>query len=128
MWHDVRDGLLVILHHPVLRTLLGSLAVSRLFGSFYGAVYSIYLIRTLGLSPALMGLTIGAGGAGALLGSLFAEPLMRRWGVGRVLVAAAAVVVLCCLAADPAGRWRSLDRLYDGGRGAACERLRRFDL
>jgi predicted MFS family arabinose efflux permease len=91
MWHDVREGLTVLVHQPVLRTLIGSLAVSRLFGSFYGAVYSIYLIRTLGLSPALMGLTIGAGGAGALLGSLFAEPFMRRWGVGRVLVATSVV-------------------------------------
>jgi predicted MFS family arabinose efflux permease len=94
MWHDVREGLMVILHNPILRTLIGSLALSRLFGSFYGAVYSLYLLRTLGLSPVLVGLTIGAGGAGALAGSLFAEPLMRRWGAGRVLVATSVVIVV----------------------------------
>lgn len=93
MWREIGAGLRVILGHPILRTLGGSLAVSRLFGSFYGAVYSLYLIRTLGLSPVLMGMTIGAGGAGALAGSLLTTPITRRWGVGPVLIGTAVVEV-----------------------------------
>lgn len=94
MLHDIREGFQIIFGNPVLRALSGSLALSRLFGSFYGAVYTIYLIRTLHLSPALMGLTVGAGGAGALVGSVLCDRFIKRWPIGRVLLGTAVACVV----------------------------------
>jgi len=47
----------------------------------------VLLISTLGFSPFLMGVTVGAGGVGSLVGALAAEPMCRRLGFGRALIA-----------------------------------------
>src|SRR5207237_1165346 len=46
------------------------------------------VIRELGLPPVVMGLSIGAGGVGAIAGTVLAAPLIRRFGVGPTLIGA----------------------------------------
>jgi len=78
----------VIAEHPLLRTFAIVVGANSFFGSFFGALYSLYLLRDLGLSPALVGMSIAAGGVGALLGAMLVGPLTRRFGPGRTLTGA----------------------------------------
>jgi MFS family permease len=51
----------------------------------------VFAIRHLGLSPAVLGLVIGIGGAGVPIGVLLSGPIERRLGVGPVLILTAAL-------------------------------------
>ncbi len=85
---DLAEGIKTLWRDPVLRTLAITMAMRSFFGSFIGVLYEVYAIRELGLSPALVGLTIAFGGVGALIGSLLAGWLPKRASLGRVLVGA----------------------------------------
>ena len=67
---------------PRVRILLVMTGVGGLFGGFFSALYIAYVLRDLGLSPALLGLGIATGGVGALTGSMLAQVMARRLGVG----------------------------------------------
>jgi MFS family permease len=85
---DIREGLQFVVRQPVLRALATQAALSHFFGGFYGALYGLYVLRELGMSPTVLGLLIASGGAGAFLGALLAERLVRRFGLGNTLVGA----------------------------------------
>ena len=67
---------------PRVRMMLVMTAVGGLFGGFFSALYIAYVLRDLGLSPALLGLGIASGGVGALTGSMLAQTMARWVGVG----------------------------------------------
>lgn len=83
---DLRTGAGAAWAEPRVRALLLMSGVTTLFGSFFAATYVVFALQTLGLSPALLGITIAAGGAGALAGSALALPLSRRLGVGPAIL------------------------------------------
>lgn len=85
-WQDVGDGLRLVIHNPYLRALAGSAATFSFFGSFIGALYAIFVVRELGLSPATLGLLVATGGVSSLLGASLAGWLPRRFGLGRALI------------------------------------------
>jgi len=85
MWREITDGWRVILCQPVLRAMAIGSCARTFFGNFYAALYSLYVIRAVGLTPAIEGVLIAGGGVGGLLGALLAERLPRRFGLGRVL-------------------------------------------
>lgn len=96
---DVRLGFASGLRHPLVRPVFLSSWMQALAGGMFGALYIIFCVRVVGLSPGLLGLTIAAGGVGALIGAVVAGWLSRRLGVGRsfigaqVLVAAAIAII-----------------------------------
>ncbi len=94
---DLLGGLAYLALHPLLGPLAGSAALRSFFGAFFGALYLWYGLRLLGLSPALVGLTVGAGGIGALLGTLAARRLIGALGFGRGLVWSVAASALLSL-------------------------------
>lgn len=83
---DLRAGAGAAWGEPRVRALLLMDVVMTLFGSFFAATYVVFALQTLGLTPSLLGLTIAAGGAGALAGSMLAVPLSRRLGAGRAIL------------------------------------------
>lgn len=85
---EIAEGVRAVIHDPVLRALTLSLATQEFFGAFFGVLYGLYAIRELGLGAALLGLTIGVGGLGAVLGALLAGPATRRLGLGRTMIGA----------------------------------------
>ncbi len=87
LWREIDEGLRVVAHQPLLRALVIASAATNFFGGFFAANYSLFILRALGLSPALLGVFIGAGGIGALLGAFLAERLSSRFG-GRLLAVA----------------------------------------
>ncbi len=88
---ELVEGLRVLRHDPLLRVLLGAAITLNLFGGIIGALYDLYLIRDLGMSPALVGLTVGVGGVSALAGAFAARPIAARFGVGRAIGGALAI-------------------------------------
>jgi MFS family permease len=60
--------------------------MSPLFGGTFSALYVIFAIKSLGLSPALMGITVGVGGIGSLIGTAMSARLVRRFGLGRTIL------------------------------------------
>jgi MFS family permease len=89
--HDLAEGLRTVLQNPLLRALLGVGVTLNLFGNIIGTLYDLYLIRDLGMSPAIVGLTVGVGGVSALVGAFAAGPAVARFGVGPTLGGALAL-------------------------------------
>ena len=106
LWREMAAGLRTAVHQPVLRALMGATATHRFFGNFIGAIYWFYLVRDLGLSPAIVGVSISFGGIGALIGTLVAERVTRRFGVGRTMIGSLVIVTLWSgLLFLPLNRW-----------------------
>lgn len=91
---DVALGFSAAWRHPLVRPIFIVTAIHSLFGGIFGALYILFCLRVVGLNPALMGLTIAAGGVGALIGSATAGGLSKRLGIGPALLAAQVLVVL----------------------------------
>jgi predicted MFS family arabinose efflux permease len=58
------------------------------FGGFFAALYSLFVLREIGLTPALLGILVGSGGVGALFGAVISARLINRFGLGRSIVVA----------------------------------------
>jgi MFS family permease len=102
---EIVEGLRLVRHDRILLPIALRSAVAHVAGSFYGVLYTIYLIDDLHLSPFLLGIVISAGGVGSLVGSLFAARVIRRFGLGPALIwtatGAAALGILTPLAQGP---------------------------
>src|SRR5215471_3672303 len=86
---EIAEGLRTVRSSQLLSTLAVSEAVRSFFGMFIGALYVLFGLRELGLSPLLVGLSVGIGGISNLLGTLVVERVTRRLGgPGRTMVAA----------------------------------------
>jgi len=80
--HQIREGLVFILRHRILRALAASISLLRFFSSMFVAVELVYFVRILHLSPTTIGLVFAAMGLGGVAGALAASWLNRSFGVG----------------------------------------------
>lgn len=83
---DVRTGIHVVWRDPAIRALFVAAATMTLFGSFMAALYTLFALSTLGLSPTELGITIGCGGLGALAGATFSGRAAARFGPRRTML------------------------------------------
>ena len=83
---DIREGIVYVVRHPVLRTMILLFATTSGVLAPLGAAMTFRIVRDLGQSPAAFGLTLTGLGVGTLVGSLFATRLGPRTNVARVLV------------------------------------------
>lgn len=90
---ELAEGLGVVWKTPVLRSLGLSTGLWNLFENARDAMLVLYLARTLGATPAMIGLTYSAGAAGWLAGSLLSGPAARRFGLDRAIVIGAILVL-----------------------------------
>jgi MFS family permease len=88
---EIVEGLRYVLTHPILRPSMAFVATSNFFGTLLTSVVLVFAVRELHLSAATIGLTFALSNIGFLAGALAANRLSRRFGVGRVLVGAAAI-------------------------------------
>lgn len=85
---EIRHGLRLVRHDPVLRAFASaSMLLAALWGVF-GATFFLFALQELDLGPALVGLVAGVGGASSFIGAVVAGRATRRYGIGRVAVAA----------------------------------------
>jgi predicted MFS family arabinose efflux permease len=85
MLNEVRAGFGVIMQHPILRALVIANTARAFFGNFFAALYSLYVIRELGLTAVTLGVIVSAGGIGALVGAVLAQRVARHFGLGTML-------------------------------------------
>ncbi len=102
---EILEGLLLVRRHPILVPLTLRSVIAHVAGSFYGVLYTIYLIQDLHLSPFLLGVVVSAGGVGSLGGSFLASRVIGRLGFGPALIwmatGASVIGVLTPLAGGP---------------------------
>jgi len=79
---ELAQGLAAVGRHPLLRPLALASVTSALFGNFFAALYTLYALEELHLSPFLLGLTVSAGGVGSLAATPLVGPLTVRFGLG----------------------------------------------
>jgi len=99
--HDLRDGVVFVFRHPLLRPVFLTQLVFNTAFFVLQAVYVPYAVHRLGLSALGVGATLATYGVGMVLGALLAPRIMRVLPFGLVIVlgpiagvAAAVVMVL----------------------------------
>lgn len=85
IWREMRDGLRQVVRDPILRTLAGATASGNVFENARYAVLVLYMSEELDLSPAAIGLVLGAGSVGYFLGAFLPAWTSRRFGLGRAI-------------------------------------------
>ena len=102
---EIVEGLWAVRRHAVVFPLALRSILAHVFGSFYGVLYTLYLLQDLHLDPFLLGIVISAGGVGSLVGSVFASRVINTLGIGPAIIwmalAASALGVLTPLAQGP---------------------------
>jgi MFS family permease len=83
---EIRDGLRLVIHDPVLRAFAGAqMALSALWGIF-GATWFLFVLEELELGPAVLGVVAGVGGFSSFIGAVVAARATRRFGIGPVAI------------------------------------------
>jgi MFS family permease len=85
-WHEMWEGIQIVVGNPTLWKIAGSTATSNLGTNMAFAVELIFLYRNLHLTPALVGLIFAIGAVGGLLGAIASGPIVARLGVGLTLL------------------------------------------
>ena len=100
-----REGLGLVLRHPILGPCLGGSTTINFFTLMANALLVLYASRELGLSAAVIGLALGVGAVGGLVGALLAPRIAGRLGVGPTILVGAvlfpAPIGLLALASGP---------------------------
>jgi len=89
---DVALGFSAAWRHPLVRPIFLMTAAQSLTGGMFAALYIPFCVRIVGLSPGLLGITIAAGGVGALTGAALAGWMSRRLGLGVAILASQALL------------------------------------
>lgn len=101
---DIRDGLRVVTGDDRLRAVAGSRGLLGFFNAMLEAVFALYLVREVGLSPLAIGFVFAVGSGGFLLGSVLPGRISARDGLGPAMAAAVALVAVSDFAVAMAGR------------------------
>lgn len=102
---DVLEGMRLTWRQPTRRALAGVALVQALCGGMLEPVMYIYILRDLGISPAITTATFAVGGVSSFLGATLSERISRRLGMRRTLrlsaLMGAGFAVLIPLAGGP---------------------------
>jgi predicted MFS family arabinose efflux permease len=83
---DLRAGIGAVWAEPHVRPLLLATAIMTTSGGFFLALYMLFTLGDLALSPGAVGLIISVGGIGALFGALLSRRAAAALGVGRAML------------------------------------------
>jgi MFS family permease len=86
LWREIGEGLHELVRTPLLRALAVAGCVGALGTAAQGTVFMLFLVHSLSLTPATIGLVLACGGGGALLGSLWARRTARLLGTGLAVI------------------------------------------
>lgn len=87
-----QDGLRFLMGSPLLRAITSTYATLSLFNSLLEAIFVLYLIRDIGIQPALLGIIFALGSIGFIVGAFLCRRVTTWVGVGRVLWMAPLVI------------------------------------
>jgi MFS family permease len=85
---EIRHGLRLVRRDPVLRAFAGAQMLMSMLWGVFGATWFLFALDELGVTPAMVGVIAGVGGASSFIGAVVATRSTRRWGVGPVAIVA----------------------------------------
>ncbi|UCE45590.1 MAG: MFS transporter [Methanobacteriota archaeon] len=88
---EIREGLRIVFSNPTLRGIAGCTSTSNLFASMSFALMMLFMVESLGLSPTWIGAVFAVGAIGAITGALFSSRIVSLIGLGKTIVASAAL-------------------------------------
>ncbi len=97
MWQTTKDlkiGMRAVFGNALVRPVVVAMIIWTASYGFFIALYTMFCLRTLGLSQGTFGVIIAMGGVGSILGAGAARALARRFGVGPTIVIASVFVSL----------------------------------
>jgi MFS family permease len=86
---ELAEGLRYVLREPRWRAISAYVASSNFFSSVVFAIFLLYAVRELGLSPLAIGIVLALGNLGWLGGALLVGRISRRLGPGPTAILAA---------------------------------------
>ncbi|SKF61418.1 Major Facilitator Superfamily transporter [Mycobacteroides abscessus subsp. abscessus] len=87
---QIREGLSFVLRHPLLSRIVACTTLFNISSAFFAALGPIFALRTIALSPPNWGLVLSVGAVGGIAGALLSGRIVKRFGIPRVLLTAAA--------------------------------------
>jgi MFS family permease len=104
---QIREGVRFLASEPLLRPLVLFGAAANLALTGYQALMVAFLVRVVGVGAGAVGLLMGLISCGGVLGALVGNPLARRLGSGRALLATKLGACPCALLIPMAAHgWR----------------------
>lgn len=106
-WRLIADGLRFVLRHRIMRPATVNVTIINFTAGAFMALTPIFLVRTLGARPVVVGFLYASEGVGALMGALVTPRLSRRLGTaGALRTGTIGAAALCCLMPlSPANAW-----------------------
>jgi len=86
LWREIGEGLKLVWHNPVLRSLAWTIAIWQLLHHMQAAILILFATRELQLSPGMIGAAFVFAGFGCFAAAVFAERLGDRYGIGPMIV------------------------------------------
>jgi len=84
LWAQIREGLAYVTRDPILRNSVAFNGTANFFVIMVEILGPVFLIRTLHLRPALVGLLLALGAVGGVAGGVAARYLARKVGSARI--------------------------------------------
>ncbi|BDV32177.1 MFS transporter [Microbacterium terricola] len=91
---EIGEGLRWVFGNPLLRRIVGTTGVANFFGTIAGTLLPIFVLRELGLTPAMFGIVFSLSAVGGLLGAIATPRIVARIGEARAIPISA---ILFCL-------------------------------
>ena len=86
---ELGEGLRWVLGNPYLRTIAACTATLNFFSSLLNAILIVYLVRSLEMSPSMIGLMFAVANVGYLAGALTSNRVANKFGVGPTIIGGA---------------------------------------
>jgi predicted MFS family arabinose efflux permease len=81
---EIADGVKFVLSHRLLRPMIVTSMIFNVGWFLIQSIFVVYALRSLGMTPATVGIAMGVFGVGMVLGALAARPLSKRISLGRM--------------------------------------------
>ncbi|MET9619196.1 MFS transporter [Streptomyces sp. NPDC006464] len=81
------EGLRWVVRNASMRALFAASGTIQFFNYMFHTLFVLYATTELGLSPGVLGAVLGAGAVGGLIGAACSGAVVRRFGIGRSIVA-----------------------------------------
>jgi MFS family permease len=107
-WHDLREGLRVVVRDPVLRAIAACAGTLNFFGGITDVVRVLYFVQVLHLGAAFFGIMFSIASVSALVGALCNTWITRKLGIGPTILLSAFTLAAGWLFIPLAGGSRAL--------------------
>jgi MFS family permease len=100
---EIREGLRLVFLNPILRAFAIASVTCNFFIDVHLAVFVLYAMRGLEITPVTLGAIYAVGSVGGLLGSIVANRLANGLGLGRIIVGMQILITLAMAAIPLSG-------------------------